>query len=269
MSLFNFNMEEMLTFIAVLLRYSVLFSVLPFIGDRMIPAPVKVLLGLSVTITLFPPLVRSGLIRPSEARIWGESASGIMGIGILEVLFGLTLGFCGKMIFDGISFGANLVGNFMGYASASFYDPHQESQTEVIAQVQTTVAMLIFLALDGHHLMLRAAIESYKIVGLGKVTFGSVFSQRLISMSGEVFRFAIQLAAPVAVSIFSVNIVFGILSKALPQLNIFMLSAAATALIGLIVMSLTVSEFQGQVSYTLSKIEDWQIGMMKALALGR
>jgi flagellar biosynthetic protein FliR len=268
-SFFNFNVEEMLSFFAVLVRFSILFAVLPFVGDRVVPAPVKVLLALAVSIALFPALVATGRVKPVEAAFWGSSASGIIGTVALEVMVGLLLGFVAKLIFDGISFGANLVGNFMGFASASVFDPHQESQTEVIAQIQTTVAMLIFLALDGHHLMLRASLDSYRIVGLGRASFGASVGQRLIQMTGETLRFGIQIAAPVAVAIFSVNITFGVLSKAMPQLNIFMLSFAITSIVGFVVMFLSVPEFQGEVGILYGKMWDWLQEMLRALASGR
>jgi flagellar biosynthetic protein FliR len=264
-SIFNFNLEELLTFCGVLIRYSILFSILPFIGDKMIPAPVKVLLSLSVSVVLFPSLLASGKVNPRDALVWGSTASGIMGTIALEVLFALCLGFSARLVFDGISFGANLVGNFMGFASASIYDPHQETHTEIIAHLQNTIAMLVFLSLDGHHLMLRAALDSYRFVGLGKMTLQNNLGQRLVALTGEVFQFGLQIAAPVAISLFAVNIVFGVLSKAMPQLNVFMLSGAVTALLGFIVMWISVPEFQGEVAVIFGKIGDWMQGVMMAL----
>ncbi len=266
MSLFNFNTDEILTFFAVLVRFTVLFSVLPFIGDRFVPSSVKVLLGLAVSFALFPSLVASGQIKPQDADVWGSSASGIIGVIALETLFSLALGFTARLVFEGISFGANLVGTFMGFASASMYDPHQESQSEVVAQIQTSLAMLIFLALDGHHLMLRASLESYRIVGLGRAQFLAPFSHRLIQMTGEVFKFGLQISAPVAISLFAVNVVFGMISKAMPQLNILILSFAITASIGFIVMFLSMPEFNNVITKILGGIGDWMVSIMLALS---
>jgi flagellar biosynthetic protein FliR len=268
-NLFNFtqiSQYELLTFFAVLMRFSVLIAVMPFVGDRMIPAPVKVLLALVLTVALFPSLVAQNQVRPLEAAAWGATTGGIAGTVFSEVLCGLVLGFTAKLLFEGVSFGANLVGNFMGFAAASTYDPHQESQSQVIAQIQVTVAMLIFLAIDGHHLMLRASLDSYRMVGLGKAVFGGEASQCLIDMTGQVIRFGVQLAAPVAVSMFAVNVAFGIVAKAMPQLNVLVLSFAVSALVGLAVMLMSVPEFQGAVSAVLGRMGDWMEGM--ALAMG-
>lgn len=274
-SFFNFNQEEMLTFFAVLVRYSVLVSVLPFVGDRSVPTPVKILLSLALSIALFPMLVARGHVQPGQAALWGSTASGIVGTIGTEAVCALILGYTARLAFESIQFGGNLVGTFMGFSTAAQYDPHQESQTQVVAQIQSTLAMLLFLALDGHHLMLRASLQSYQWLGIGGL--GSVLqsgmmgglSQKLISLTGEVLKFGMQLAAPVAVCMFAVNVAFGVLAKAMPQLNILVLSFAVTAIVGLLVMFLTVPEFQGATTQIFSLMEEWMISVLKALAKGR
>jgi flagellar biosynthetic protein FliR len=268
MNVFDFTQltqEELLTFFAVLVRYSVLIAVMPFVGDRMVPMQVKILLALVVTVALYPALVVQGGIRPGDAAVWGATTSGIAGTIACEVLCGLLLGFTAKLLFEAVSFGANLVGNFMGFAAASTYDPHQESQSQVVAQIQVAIAMLIFLALDGHHLMLRASLDSYRLVGLGKASLGAVASQRLVAFTGQVIRFGVQLAAPVAVSMFAVNVAFGVIAKAMPQLNILVLSFAITALVGFAVMLISVPEFQGVVGAVLGRMGDWMEAMAAAM----
>ncbi|HAR41906.1 MAG TPA: hypothetical protein DCS07_04630 [Bdellovibrionales bacterium] len=270
MSLFNFNQQELLSFFAVLVRYSVLFAILPFVGDKSVPGQTKVLLALVVTIALFPALVSSGQVKPGDALVWGASASGIISTITLEVLFALALGFVARIMFDGILMGGNLMGSFMGFSIASTYDSHQESQSQVVAQVQMTLAMLIFLVLDGHHLMLRAALDSYRVVGVGSLNigFGPAFVDKLIQLSGSVITFGMELAAPIAISLFAVNVVFGVLGKAMPQLNILVLSFAASGLIGLGVLFLSLPEFQGLIANYLGQIGEWMEAVTLLMAKG-
>ena len=269
MSLFNFNLAELLTFFAVVMRYSVLISVLPILGDRVVPVPLKILFSLSISVALFPSLVLSKYIRLIDAWSWGATAGGLMSTITLEVMLGLLLGYVGRLIFDAISFGANLVGNFMGFASASIYDHHQESQTDIIAKVQVTLAMLLFLSIDGHHLLLSAVLNSYKWVGLGQFQFNSESSRKLVEMTSEVFQLGFQIAAPVAISVFSVHSVFGILSKAMPQLNIFILSFAVIALVGFLVLFLSLDEFHEFSRALFEKLFEWLIVMMGLLSGGK
>lgn len=265
MSLFNFDEPMLLSFFAVLVRYGTLVAVLPLTGDKMVPGPAKVLLAMTATIAIFPALMKSGQVRPGDALVWGATAGGIVRVVGLEALFGACLGYVAKLAFDAISFGANLAGTFMGFAMASAYDPHQEAQTQVVAEIQMALAMLVFLAVDGHHLMLRASLASYDVVGLGQATFGELLGNRLTEMTGLVIRFGIQLAAPVAVSIFAVNVAFGVLAKAMPQLNVLVLSFAVTALVGLAVMFLGMPEFQGVAAEITGRMGDWLEGAKQAM----
>jgi flagellar biosynthetic protein FliR len=257
MSLFNYSQEELLTFFAVLVRFSVMIAVLPITGDRFVPVPAKVLFALAVSMALFPALVRTGAIHPGDAMAWASTPGSLIGTVALEALLGLGLGYVARLLFDSIQLGANLVGTFMGFAAANTYDPHSESQTQVIAELQMALAMLIFLAVDGHHLMLQSALDSYSIVGIGKAGMTAAFSEKLVDFTGQVVRFGIQIAAPVGVALFAVNVVFGVIARAMPQMNILVLSFAVTSLVGLLVMLMSMPEFMAAAQGILGRMGDW------------
>lgn len=261
----QFTDDEILTFFAILVRYSVMGAVIPFIGDKVVPAPVKVLLSLCVAWIMYPTLVQKGWVHPHQAQAWGNTAFGIAGTIALEALVGLILGFTAKVAFDTISFGANLIGSFMGFAAASTFDPHQESNTQVIAEVQMAIAMLIFLTLNGHHLMLRAAFDSYKILGLGEFGISKSFLDGWIHLTAQVVRFGVQIAAPVALSVFAVNVIFGIMAKSVPQLNILVLSMSVTSIIGLCVLFLSIPQFATVAGNVLEKMGDQMNVMLVAM----
>jgi flagellar biosynthetic protein FliR len=273
-NLFNFNNEEILCFFAVLVRFSVLIAVLPFVGDKVIPTPIKVLLSLAITIALFPLLIAQGHVNPSDAAVWGSTAGGIFVTMALEVAVALVLGYTAKLAFEAINFGGNLIGTFMGFATASQYDAHQESQTQVVSQLQIALAMLLFLTLDGHHLMLRAALSSYNIVGVGGLAafshggFNGNFSQQLINLTGDVIKFGFQLSAPIAVCLFGVNVAFGVIAKAMPQINILVLSFAVTGFVGLVVLFLGIPEFQGASAELFGRMDQWMQSILMAMAKG-
>jgi flagellar biosynthetic protein FliR len=270
MSLFNFNQEELLCFFAVLVRYSVLIAVLPFTGDVQVPAAVKILLSLSISIALFPMLLAGGYVRPADAAIWSADAGSLIGTIAMEVIVALILGYTARLAFQAISFGGNLVGNFMGFSIASTYDPNQQSHSQVVAELHMAIAMLIFLAVNGHHMMLRSALQSYSVVGIGGRWIAghaqTVLSQRLIYLCGDVIKFGVQLSAPIAIVTFAVNVIFGVMARAVPQLNILVLSVGISAIIGLVVMFLSMGEFHGVTVNILSRMSDWMDGVLQALA---
>jgi flagellar biosynthetic protein FliR len=264
--LFQFSPEEIFSFFAVLVRVSVLLAVLPVFGDKLIPPPVKVLLSLAITIAIFPGLVKQGFVRPGDAVIWVATTYGIARTIFQEVLVGLVLGFTAKLVFDAIQIGAALASNMMGFSMASIYDPHHETQTTVVAEIQVAIAMLAFLALDGHHLLLHGALDSFRFCGLGEAGVNNLMATRLIEMTGTVLKFGVQLGAPITLVMFAVNVAFGVFSKTMPQMNILVLSLGISAFAGMVVLMLSAPEFQTVASNIMSRTEDWMQGMLVVMA---
>jgi flagellar biosynthetic protein FliR len=265
-NLFQFSPEEIYTFFAVLIRVSVLIAVLPIFGDKMIPGPVKILLSLAITAAIFPGLIKQGFVRSGDAAIWAASTWGIIRTIGQEALVALALGYTAKLVFDAIQIGSNIVSNMMGFSMASVYDPHHETQTTVIAEIQVAIAMLAFLALDGHHLLLHGALDSYRFCGIGEAGVNSLIQGRLIEMTGTVFKFGVQLGAPITLVMFAVNVAFGVFSKSMPQMNVLVLSLGISAFAGMIVLMLTAPEFQTVAANVMSRTEDWMQGMLVAMA---
>ncbi len=237
--------DEMMTFFALLTRLSVMLAVFPIFGHMVIPVPVKVLLGLSLSVMLFPVLVTSAVIVPAHAAVWADSVSGIAGVIAREVIFGLALGFCVRLVMDAVQIGGDIISNFMGFSAAHTYDPQHETTTPVVAQVLNTLALLLFLTMDGHLILIQAAAASFKIVPIGEAAFHGAFANTLLDIASDTFKIGIQIGAPIAISIFAVNIVYAILSKAIPQLNVLVLSFAVSAGLGLFVLMVSMPETLG------------------------
>jgi flagellar biosynthetic protein FliR len=247
----------------------VVFALLPFFGDKTVPASLKVLFSISFTLVLYPMLKHTGAIRLADVAVWSSQTGPLVMTLLSEILVGLILGFASRMLFDAVQFGANLASQAMGFNMGSVYDPHFETQTQASAQLQVTLATLAFLALDGHHLLIRAVAQSYQTVGIGPVHLTEAFKNQLLMFSTQVISFGIQMAAPVVVTLFGVNVIFGVFSKALPQMNILVLSMSITAVVGLAVLFLSYPEFQAISSQVLSRSEDWMNQLLVSLKEGR
>ena len=267
MSLFNFNAEELMSFFAVLIRMSTLIVVLPFFGDKVVPASLKILLSFAISICVFPALVAQGLIHPGAAAAWSQTTGGLIGTIAVEAAFGLAIGYAAKLTFDGLHMGADIIGTMMGLGSASQYDPFMETQTQVVSQFQMALATLLFLVLDGHHIILEAMVNSYRIVGIGDAhMFSAGLSERLIAVSGDCLKTALQVAAPMVVTSFGINIIYAILAKALPQMNILVISFSISAVVGLFIMFLSLGQFHDVASGAFSKLETNLSDVMHGIA---
>lgn len=262
---FSFNEAEILIFFAVLCRFASLFALMPIMGDRVVPAPVKVLLAVVVSIALFPALTGRGGGVDLNDSAWTLSGWGIVSTLFFEVVLGLVFGFVAKYAFEVVQFGSTFLGTLAGFSMSSQYDPHQESQTEVVSRLQITLAMLLFLVLEGHHLVIRSALESYKVVGLGKASLGEALSKELLSMTAEIFRIGLQLAAPIAVVLFAVNVVYGVMSKSMPQMNVLVLSFSVSTILGLGLMLVLQPEFYHVTRELIERMSEHLVRVLRAM----
>ncbi len=244
----TWSAPELLSFFLVLVRVSVLVSLLPVFGDKVVPAPVKILLSLTFSAVLFPVLRSSGSVRVSDAEIWAETSGRLLLAVATEVMIGIGVGFASQLVFQAVTIAGDFMSQLMGFSMASIYDPHMETQTVVLAQMLSALAMLTFLALDGHHILFRAMVETFHSIPQGHVALNEAFRNSMLELVKNTLLFGIQLSAPMAACMLLVNIVYGVLGKALPQLNILTLSMASSALIGGFVLLVTYPGIQSGMS---------------------
>jgi flagellar biosynthetic protein FliR len=244
----SWSQSELLAFFMVLMRVVTLVMLVPIFGDKVVPGTVKVLLSLTFSAVIFPMLKANGFVRLQDAEIWSESSGRLLMTVGSEVLVGLAVGFASQLVFHAIQIAGDFMSQLMGYSMASMYDPHMETQTVVLGQMFSALAMLTFLALDGHHVLFRAVVETFHLIPQGHLVMNEAFKDSLVKLVGNTLLFGIQLSAPMAACMLLVNIVYGVLGKALPQLNILTLSMASSALIGGFVLLITYPSIQSGMS---------------------
>jgi len=253
----NWSTEELLSFFMVLMRVSTLLMLMPIFGDKTVPANVKILLSLTFSAVLFPILKANGAIHVMDARIWSETAGKLILTLVTEILIGIGVGFASQLVFQSIQVAGDFIAQLMGFSMASMYDPHMETQTLVMGQLLSALAMLTFLSLDGHHMIFRAIVETFHLIPQGHFAVNEAFKDSIVRLVGNTLLFGLQLSAPMAACMLLVNIVYGIMGKALPQLNILSLSMASSAFIGGFVLLVTYPSIQsGMSSLFATSFED-------------
>jgi flagellar biosynthesis protein FliR len=256
MALFNLNWSEVLSLYFVLLRLSAATAVVPWLGDRMISPVLRILFTLLLSLVLFPLLKAAGHITPQESLLWWKDAATLVRVSMTEVFFGLFVGFMTRMVFEVFQMGANLCGQFMGLSMATIYDPHQESQAEILSALQNAFTYFFFFGVNGHLILIQGLFNTYRFVGIGQVGLSAHFADALIKTSGHWLLSAVQISAPILVGTFGVNLLFGMFARALPQVNIFAISALVTLGVGLLILTLAHEEIQLRVVETFEMLGD-------------
>ena len=221
-------------FIFILLRVSSIVVTMPILGNRTVPVRVKGGLSLMIVFLLFPFVKLH--ISPLDML---PLALGMAG----EVVIGVIIGLTGRLVFAGVQLAGQLAGFQMGFAIVNVFDPITSTQVSIIAQFQYLLAMLLFLAVDGHHLFLYAIAESYRIVPVLGFHFSGELTQAIVELSKDIFIVAIKTGAPVITMLLMISVGFGLIARTVPQINILIVGFPVKIAVGLICIGLALPVF--------------------------
>ena len=223
------------------LRISAFVLAAPIIGTRSVPARVRILFAMGLTVVL-SPLVAPGSL-PTAPLV---SADGLL-VAAHQVFIGAGLGLVLRMVFLVLEFAGQIIAQQMGLGFAAMVDPSSGSQVPVISQFYVILASLMFFAFDAHLKLVELLADSFQLLPIGGASFAPAALARVIAWSGELLGFGVLVMLPVVASLLVVNLAFGVMARAAPQLNIFAVGFPVTILFGTVVVVLTLSMLPEQV----------------------
>lgn len=215
----------MVAFLWPFVRILALISTAPIFSEATVPRSAKVglaaLLAIVITPTLGPmpsvPLVSAG-------GFW---------ILIQQVLIGAAMGFSMKMVFAMVQAAGEYAGLQMGLSFAAFFDPSSGGNTMVLSRLLNVMAILIFLAIDGHLMLIMTLAESFHTLPIADAPLAASGWFLLVSAGSQIFSGALMLALPLIAILLTLNLAMGILNRASPQFSIFSVGFPITLLAGM------------------------------------
>jgi flagellar biosynthetic protein FliR len=220
------------TYLLILVRVSFIFLVAPVFGSRIIPRRLKMALAAVLAMAVYPAVATG---EPHSFDSFWSLIPAIAG----EATVGLIIGIASRLIFFSVQLAGFIAGFQMGFLVANTIDPQEGRNTPLIAQFQEIVALLLFLAIDGHHWLFKGLVGSYQIVPAFGASFSGAAAGTFVEMTGRVFVIALKLAAPVMVALLMTNFALGILARTVPQMNVFIVSFPLNISVGLLTMALS------------------------------
>ena len=161
---------------------------------------------------------------------------------IQQILVGVAMGFSMRLVFAAFEMAGDLLGLQMGLAFAQFIDPARGMQTPLIGSFLGVLAMLTFLVIDGHLLVIAAVVQSFELIPISANL--SVVNSQSIALAGSImFMLALQISLPVMAAVLISNIVLGILARAAPQLNVMSIGFSITIGVGLWILWVSLPYF--------------------------
>jgi len=228
--------REVILFALVISRVAGMFSALPVFGGKRLPLRIKVVTVVAITLSCFSILSLSPPEMPSDVLTLGLLA-------LREVMIGVTLSFVTQILFSAVEYSGQIIGMQMGFTISSIIDPTNGNQTQIMSVMQTLLATLMFLSMNIHHMFIRAIVESFRIIPLGVWRLNGEIISFLTRATADIFVLGVRLAAPVMVALLLTSVTLGIMARAFPQMNVFMISFPLNIGIGFIVLGLTLTIF--------------------------
>jgi len=242
-------------------RLSGLLLITPPVQAPMVPVQVRIGLAFSLVFLMWPQLaVAAPPIATNVLALGGLAAS--------ELCIGMAIGFAGRLVVSAASFAAELVSLQMGFGLASTIDPIRGQHVTVLTRLFDWVVMLIFLALDGHHLMLGAVVESFRVVPAGGIGNLTSTASVLVPIGGRLFGVGMALVAPALGVLFIANLALVLASRVVPQLNLMAIGFPILVALGLIMMTINLDLFGSLMGGEIRNLESLLITVLRSLRHG-
>lgn len=207
-----------------------LLAAAPLFGNTSVPMPVKVSLGVLVTLIIAPTVPPMPALDPTS---W----AGLV-IVAQEMIVGLAMGFAMRLVFAAIEFAGEVASLTMGLGFATFFDPSTHARTSGISQFLALVATMAFLAVNAHLALLAALSESFVSLPIAASPISGGGPLELARWGARVFSAGLQLSLPIVAALLITNVALGILTRAAPQLNLFGIGFPITLGVGFLSISL-------------------------------
>ncbi|OIP38430.1 flagellar biosynthetic protein FliR [Candidatus Desantisbacteria bacterium CG2_30_40_21] len=227
-------------FLLVFARISGIFVISPFFGSLIIPQRVKAGLALFIALLIFP--VVNHLLPPLSGKLCEYYF-----LVISQVLIGIIIGFLCTIVVSAFQISGELYSVQMGFGFANTVDPLSQVEQPIIGQFIGLFALLIFLIIGGHHLMITAVFKSFETVPIFSLTASNLICDKVVMVFCGMFLTALKMALPIMGVLFLVTLSMGLLAKVAPMMNIMALGWAMTIVIGIITL-LLITPLLGQVA---------------------
>ena len=228
------------------LRVVALFSALPVLAQRTVPARVRIGLAFFVALCAQASL-------PPVAPIALDSSAAVLAV-LQQVLIGVSLGFAVRIVFAAVEFAGELVGLQMGMNFATFFNPMSGGEQTAVSRFYGVTIAWLFIVINGHLAVIAAVIKSFEAFPVGPQPFAFLSALAPHTWGAEVFSLGLWIALPLIAMLLFVNIVLGIISRVAQQMNVFAIGFPVTLGVGLIGMMLTLPLMQVPFTMALERM---------------
>lgn len=223
----TFYDKDIIKFLLIMLRCSGFIMLTPVFGRREFPYQAKIGLAGLLSFIVYPFIPDLTI----SLNIWNLAV-----LIIRETFIGLSIGFITLLMFSSIYVAGEIIDMQMGFGIVNVIDPQSNAQVPVIGNFYYILAVLVFLTVNGHHVLISALVKSFEMVPISGAIFGLGFLNTIISAFREMFLMGFKVSLPVVSIVFITDLALGIIARTVPQMNVFMVGLPIKILVGFIGM---------------------------------
>lgn len=244
----------------VYLRAVALLTVFPLFSMASIPVKFRMALAALLALLVSPTL--------PHAVPWPDTLLGSVGLMAMEIGIGLTLGSICRLVFYILEFAGSLISMEIGLNMAIVLNPAGQGRSELPGMLLFYLGAILFLSLDLHHWLLLGFQTTYQFLPPGGAHIEGALIEDLMQRTSQVFQGGLLMAAPIIAVSFLINLVFSILGRAVPQMNIFIESFSFRILAGLLVLGMTLNLMAEHIAHYLNRLPNDVLEVGRALGAG-
>ena len=228
----SFTSAELNAWIAAfffpLARILALLAAAPPFNNAGLTTRVRLVLGLAIAMAISPALPAMPSIEPAS------------GLGLLilaqQMIIGLAMGLALRLVFSAIDLAGMMISTQMGLGFATAYDPQTASQTPVVSELIGMLALLMFLAIDGHLMVISTLVQSFTFLPVKLLAISEASWLNIANAGGIIFSAGVMLSLPAVTALLITNVALGVLGRVAPQLNLIVIGFPVTILLGFVAL---------------------------------
>jgi flagellar biosynthesis protein FliR len=237
--------QHVVGFFLVLARIGPLFVVAPLFSSKMFPARARGVAAVALAVGISPLAMKDQHV-PTDAL----SLGGLIG---KEALVGFAFAFAVSVLFAAVSAAGSFIDTLIGFSFGGLVDPVNGNQSSVLSQLYTLIGVMVFIAIGGEAWMVQGLVKTYDLVGLTDMpALGALVGGAQHTFS-SIFVSAVELAAPVLIALIITDAAFGVVSRVMPQLNVFAVGFPAKILVGFLILAASLPFVAGWIGNQLQQ----------------
>lgn len=252
--------DKFIVLLLVFVRMSSLFVVSPVFGRRELPAYLKIGLAFFCSYILIPLL--------GDVQVEYTNLLTFLVIIAKEFLVGVIIGYVSFLVFSALYIAGQIIDMQIGFGMVNVLDPTMNTQVPLTGNFIYIMTTLFFLVIDGHHILLSALYKSYSILPINGFAFTEAMVNNITTIFSDIFVLGFKISMPVLAAVLLSEVALGILSKTVPQMNVFVVGIPFKIGIGLLTLYIMLPTFVSIMTATFDRMYGYIYLIIRSMAKG-